>query len=615
MQPVPVEETQSDDVFQQLTVEDVDHSSDVVEEAVDPIDDEDDPDIVEWFSGLGGLSTGNYHPFQSKIFALLFFLVNSPHPMMGITVPSLASVKTFQRPDMREPVWHVNRKGTPFYSIPLESIVSQCIGQPHLSSSLMQYPVEGLDTYTEMYHGEAWRSDVCCFSPMVKLLNGTSVFLKDCVHVTHHELGTVTGVVEKFYHWASSKDILAHIETLLNVVQFQHMVPDTTVTHLSSDSLISYGKINVPVSDIIGLATPPVHIVQLVSSGSGFARMNRQTTRKENPDTVCAPRTKAVALQQIAQISTLLTEALKVEMRKRFGLQEDYNPLLYIPADLYLSIPVEVLHTLLLGSCKHFLKEVMPNVSAVQKREIQARVRAFNTSGFSTKLHGSVCYYYQSFVGRDFKGWMQMALFIISPYLSDGQKEVLVALSKAFKIAYCDFFKPILLDEWKRVCQGFVSAAKQHMPSLLEKQKMHLILHLVDSMVKFGRCSAFSAERFESFNSYVRTYNVFGNRLGPSRDIAKRFCNLQHLRHICHGGNAGGSMQSDIVLGMFALTDEVVEHRAIVSQSTVLVNSGDYVELVVPQCNYGILLAIRMELHTAWFKAFTSSRCLMDGLW
>ncbi|KAL5515105.1 hypothetical protein EMCRGX_G000227 [Ephydatia muelleri] len=81
MQPVPVEETQSDDVFQQLTVEDVDHSSDVVEEAVDPIDDEDDPDIVEWFSGLGGLSTGNYHPFQSKIFALLFFLVNSPHPM------------------------------------------------------------------------------------------------------------------------------------------------------------------------------------------------------------------------------------------------------------------------------------------------------------------------------------------------------------------------------------------------------------------------------------------------------------------------------------------------------------------------------------------------------
>ena len=56
----------------------------------------------------------------------------------------------------------------------------------------------------------------------------------------------------------------------------------------------------------------------------------------ENPDTVCALRTKAVGLQQMAQINALLTEAQKVEMRKQFGLREDYNPLLYIPADLYL---------------------------------------------------------------------------------------------------------------------------------------------------------------------------------------------------------------------------------------------------------------------------------------
>ena len=31
--------------------------------------------------------------------------------------------------------------------------------------------------------------------------------------------------------------------------------------------------------------------------------------------------------------------------------------------------------------------------------------------------------YQQSFVGRDFKGWTQMALFILSPYRRDGQKE------------------------------------------------------------------------------------------------------------------------------------------------------------------------------------------------
>eukprot|EP00731_Ephydatia_muelleri_P034921 Em0086g5a len=213
-----------------------------------------------------------------------------------------------------------------------------------------------------------------------------------------------------------------------------------------------------------------------------------------------------MALQQIAQINALLTEADRVEMRKSFGLREDYNPLLYIPADLYLSILVEVLRTLLLDSCKHILKDVYAKDVTTPE---EARVRAFNTSGFSTKQHGSVCYYYQSYVGRDFKGWTQMALFNLGPYLSDGQKEVLLAFSKVFRIAYCDFFKPVLLDEWKSVCQAF--------------------------------------------------------------------CGMQY----------------DIVLGMFALTNKVLEHQSVVSQNTVLVSSGDYVELVISQCNmkYGILLA------------------------
>ena len=52
------------------------------------------------------------------------------------------------------------------------------------------------------------------------------------------------------------------------------------------------------------------------------------------------------------------------------------------------------------------------------------------------------------------------------------------------------------------------------------------------------------------------------------------------LGHLLQGG-----MQYDIVLGMFALTDKVLEHLSVVSQNTVLVSSGDYVELVISQCN------------------------------
>ncbi|KAL5502071.1 hypothetical protein EMCRGX_G008787 [Ephydatia muelleri] len=91
---------------------------------------------------------------------------------------------------------------------------------------------------------------------------------------------------------------------------------------------------------------------------------------------------------------------------------------------------------------------------------------------------------------------------------------------QVFQIAYCDIFKPSLADSCRDACHTFVNAAKRHMPTLLEK---HLLLHLVDCMIQFGPSSAFSVERFESFNANVRTYNIFGNRLAPSWDIAQRF--------------------------------------------------------------------------------------------
>ena len=46
------------------------------------------------------------------------------------------------------------------------------------------------------------------------------------------------------------------------------------------------------------------------------------------------------------------------------------------------------------------------------------------------KVHGNICYYYQSFVGRDFKAWMQMAIFVLKPYLTVEAKKMLVIAFK-----------------------------------------------------------------------------------------------------------------------------------------------------------------------------------------
>ncbi|KAL5506048.1 hypothetical protein EMCRGX_G007614 [Ephydatia muelleri] len=221
--------------------------------------------------------------------------------------------------------------------------------------------------------------------------------------------------------------------------------------------------------------------------------------RTVNPDVVCERRTRSSALQQIAEILAQPTERDKVEKRKEFGLNEHENPLLHIPVDMFQSTPVEVLHTMGLGAIKYLLEELMPKMNARQKKEILARLRAFNTSGMQVKLYGNVCQYYQSFLGRDFKAWAQMAIFIISPYLDEGQKAVLFCLSKLFQITYCEFYETDLSNEWQRVCQEFVDAIKIHMPHLLQRKKtMHKTKLQIYITIKIYRKHAF----------YVHFHNI-----------------------------------------------------------------------------------------------------------
>ncbi len=85
---------------------------------------------------------------------------------------------------------------------------------------------------------------------------------------------------------------------------------------------------------------------------------------------------------------------------------------------------------MLLGPYKYLLKCTIRTLSSQQKEEVLARLRAFNYSGFRVKVLGNVIRHHQSFVGRDYKAWAQVALFIIYPYLSATDKEVWLALSK-----------------------------------------------------------------------------------------------------------------------------------------------------------------------------------------
>lgn len=64
-----------------------------------------------------------------------------------------------------------------------------------------------------------------------------------------------------------------------------------------------------------------------------------------------------------------------------------------------------------------------------------------------------------------------------------------------FRITYCLPYEHAQYQENKMTCQAFVSSVQANQPEMMNKAKVHLLLHLADNMLEFGPTSAYSTER------------------------------------------------------------------------------------------------------------------------
>lgn len=69
-------------------------------------------------------------------------------------------------------------------------------------------------------------------------------------------------------------------------------------------------------------------------------------------------------------------------------------------------------------------------------------------------------------------------------------------LWQIFHMAYSGSFQTELTDGYKETCHSFVEGIKECYPALLQKLKVHLLLHLVDCMVQYGPAVCFNTERY-----------------------------------------------------------------------------------------------------------------------
>ncbi|KAL5515046.1 hypothetical protein EMCRGX_G000163 [Ephydatia muelleri] len=164
----------------------------------------------------------------------------------------------------------------------------------------------------------------------------------------------------------------------------------------------------------------------------------------------------------------------------------------------------------------------------------------------------------------------------------------------------CDAYDPSLKDDLQQKCQDFVDNVKTHMPTFLQKQKAHLILHLVECMDEFCPTSSFNAE---------------SNRQASSRDIASRLQSLMHIsqtdvstsldqherfpstKQFCSTYQCTLALDIQLAHPLISWlcyramilhtlnsfqpsTETVAVCKAIMSENCTLVNCGDYVDCV-----------------------------------
>ncbi|KAI9624511.1 hypothetical protein KEM48_008837 [Puccinia striiformis f. sp. tritici PST-130] len=201
--------------------------------------------------------------------------------------------------------------------------------------------------------------------------------------------------------------------------------------------------------------------------------------------------------------------------------------------------PVEVLHVILLGPVKYLWRDFMGRITPTQLPQLEARWRAFNTDGLNIPpiQPRYMIAHWKSFVGKEFRVVLQAAPFVMFPFMDTDLKLIWSALCALGSYVFQTCIKD--MDTYIRELKNHIQHFEFHLVKMsgrwANKPKIHMIIHLEESILRFGPASLFATEKFKSFNGIVRENSIHSNRLSPGRDIAIAFCDAKIMRLLMSG--------------------------------------------------------------------------------
>lgn len=188
----------------------------------------------------------------------------------------------------------------------------------------------------------------------------------------------------------------------------------------------------------------------------------------------------------------------------------------------------------------------MKDISSPKQKElIKARIDGINWDGITNIISSASYDYSGSWVGRDYKAFIQVAPYIYKGIIPQYLLEVIVALSILCKYCYYgeirthekEWYAKSVHTSVLRLLRKIKALPPKIKAQFSGKLKYHLLLHLADCIRRFGPPTFTSTEKEESYNQLTRNIISNSNRSAYSYDTGKRFSEHHNLHLILSGSH------------------------------------------------------------------------------
>ncbi|OAV85700.1 hypothetical protein PTTG_03824 [Puccinia triticina 1-1 BBBD Race 1] len=201
--------------------------------------------------------------------------------------------------------------------------------------------------------------------------------------------------------------------------------------------------------------------------------------------------------------------------------------------------PVEILHVLQLGVIRYLLRDFMEGLTEGDKRRLEAHWQSFNRDSLNIPSLRSIFMvnHYKSFIGKHMKIVIQAAPFVFFPFMNRKKRDLWMSLCYLCTFVYQTRIEN--MDRYIEDLKHHIDLFLYHVLSMnaqwVNKPKFHMLIHLPESVRRFGPPCLFASEKFEAYNGIMRNASIHSNRQAPGRDIALTFSNYQAMRLILSG--------------------------------------------------------------------------------